>query len=182
MIRKLKIITISGHARNGKDTVAGFLERKLKADGYKVLITHYADLVKYVCEKYFGWDKLKDERGRQLLQYVGTDIVRQQQPDFWVDFIKSILTLFHSHWDYVIIPDARFPNEIEVLKRDGLDVIHLRVDRPEFDNGLTDEQKHHPSETSLDDVVPDYIIINNAGLSELSEQANTFLKEYVYEQ
>lgn len=176
----MKIITISGHARNGKDTVADILERKLKADGYKVLITHYADLVKYVCEKYFDWDRLKDERGRQLLQYVGTDVVRQQQPDFWVDFIKSILILFRNHWDIVIIPDARFVNEIDVLKREGFEVIHMRVNRPNFDNGLTEEQKKHPSETSLDNVTPDYTIINDGGIAELVTKTDTFLKEYVY--
>lgn len=177
----MKIITISGHARNGKDTLASILDRKLKAAGYKVLITHYADLVKYVCEKYFGWDGLKDERGRNLLQYVGTDVVRYQSPDFWVDFIKSILTLFRNHWDFVIIPDTRFPNEINVLKNDGFDVIHLRIERPDFDNGLTEEQKKHPSETSLDNIKPDCVIINDADIIVLTKKAETFLKEYVYE-
>ena len=40
----MKVITISGKAQNGKDTTAGLLKAALEADGYKVLITHYADL------------------------------------------------------------------------------------------------------------------------------------------
>lgn len=180
-LNDLKVITISGHARNGKDTVAGFLEKQLKEDGHRVLITHYAGLVKYICQAYFGWDGLKDERGRHLLQYVGTDVVRTKQPDFWVDFIISILTLFGSNWDYVIIPDTRFENEISLLKNHGFDVIHLRVERPDFDNGLTEEQKMHPSETSLDQIEPDYIIENDSDLRSLSEKTANFLKEIIYE-
>ena len=46
----MKVITISGKAQNGKDTTAGLLKAALEADGYKVLITHYADLLKYICK------------------------------------------------------------------------------------------------------------------------------------
>ena len=48
----MKVITISGKAQNGKDTTAGLLKAALEADGYKVLITHYADLLKYICLLY----------------------------------------------------------------------------------------------------------------------------------
>ena len=177
----MKVITISGHARNGKDTIAKILEHQLKMDGHTVLITHYAGLVKYICKEYFGWDGLKDEKGRNLLQFVGTDVVRRQDPDFWVNFIASILSFFTTSWDYVLIPDTRFSNEINVLKRKGFDVTHLRVERPNFENGLTEEQKNHPSETALDDITPDYLIKNDAGINELSDKVKKFLKENIYE-
>ena len=51
----MKVITISGKAQNGKDTTAGLLKAALEADGYKVLITHYADLLKYICKQFFGY-------------------------------------------------------------------------------------------------------------------------------
>lgn len=111
----MKVFAISGHAQNGKDTVAGMMANKLTENGNRVLVAHYADLLKYICRTYFGWNGEKDERGRHILQYVGTDVVRQKAPDFWVDFIVSILTLFDSTWDYVIIPDSRFPNEVNVF-------------------------------------------------------------------
>ena len=90
----MKVITISGKAQNGKDTTAGLLKAALEADGYKVLITHYADLLKYICKQFFGWDGQKDDAGRHILQYVGTDIIRQKRPDYWVGFVTSILELF----------------------------------------------------------------------------------------
>ena len=60
----MNIICISGKAGHGKDTLAGVLEEKLTQKGERVLITHYADLLKWMCEKLFGWDGVKDEAGR----------------------------------------------------------------------------------------------------------------------
>ena len=82
----------------------------------KVLITHYADLLKYICRTFFKWNGEKDDYGRTLLQQVGTNIVGAKQPDFWVDFIISVLNLFEGSWDIVIIPDCRFVNEVEKMK------------------------------------------------------------------
>ena len=63
-----RVITISGKARSGKDTTALLLKEALEKKGYRVLITHYADLLKFVCKEYFGWNGEKDEEGRTLIQ------------------------------------------------------------------------------------------------------------------
>ena len=154
------------------------LKEALEADGYRVLITHYADLLKYVCKQFFGWDGVKDERGRSILQYVGTDVVRKQAPDFWVGFVSSILKLFYNNWDFVLIPDCRFPNEIQKLKSEGFDVTHLRVVREDFNNGLTEEQKQHPSETALDYVKPDAYIMNGGTMKDLRCAVSDWLTDF----
>ena len=74
----MKVITISGKAQNGKDTTARLLKDVLEDDGNTVLIAHYADLLKYICKQFFGWDGNKDEQGRHTLQYVGTDVIRKE--------------------------------------------------------------------------------------------------------
>ena len=163
----MKIICISGKAQHGKDTTAGILREILEERGKKVLIAHFGDLVKFVAEKYFGWDGKKDERGRTLLQYVGTDRVRAQSPDYWVDFVVSMLTFFDGEWDYVLIPDCRFPNEYEIFVHNDFNVTLLRVERPGFDNGLTPEQKAHPSETALDNYGYHVQIINGGTMTQL---------------
>lgn len=173
----MKVITISGKAQNGKDTTAGLLKAALEADGYKVLITHYADLLKYICKQFFGWDGQKDDAGRHILQYVGTDIIRQKRPDYWVGFVTSILELFPNEWDYVLIPDCRFPNEIDYLKEAGLDTVNLRVVRKNFKSPLTPEQQAHPSETALDDVEPDYYITNNGSMTDLKRNHNLIYRQ-----
>lgn len=169
--KKPHVVVISGHARHGKDTVAAYMEEFFRESGKKVLVTHYADLLKYICRQIFGWNGEKDENGRQLLQFVGTDIVRRKQPDFWVSFLCEVLSLFGYMWDYVIIPDARFPNEIDVLKERGYEVTHIRIERPSFDSGLTEEQKNHPSETALDAYGADVTIRNDGTLESLKYKA-----------
>lgn len=154
-------ILCSGRARHGKDTSAEIIKTHLEERGYKVLITHYADLLKFICKNFFGWNGEKDEAGRTLLQQVGTNCVREQNPNYWVDFVTNLIKMFPNVYDYVVIPDARFPNEIERIADAGFPVTHVRIVRPDFDSQLTDEQKNHPSETSLDKIVPDYWIYNH---------------------
>lgn len=174
-----KVITISGHAQNGKDTSAAILKEILEDKGYRVLIAHYADLLKYICRTFFDWDGNKDEKGRTLLQYVGTDVIRKKDPDFWVGFIVKIIQLFDGEWDYVLIPDCRFPNECEVLKDNGIETILLRITRSGFESPLTEEQRKHPSETALDNTQPDYTVDNSGSLQELKDKLNKFAEEYL---
>lgn len=163
----MKVVCISGKAQHGKDTTAGMMKTALESMGHTVLIAHYGDLVKYVCRTFFGWNGEKDAYGRSLLQKVGTDIVREQRPNYWVDFVKDMLSMFPNEWDFVLIPDSRFPNEIDGLKQVGFNVIHLRVRRENFESPLTTEQQNHPSETALDHVVPDFLIVNDGTLEDL---------------
>lgn len=176
----MKVILISGKAQNGKDAVAGYLHKALVNDGKRVLVTHYADLLKYICRNYLGWDGNKDEKGRQILQYVGTDVIRKQNPTLWVDFVAMMLKYFHENWEYVIIPDCRFPNEVTTMVENGFETIHLRVVRNNFESPLTGEQQNHPSETALDNVKPDYCIFNDGTLSELEENITKWIKECLY--
>jgi len=178
---KMRVIVISGKAQHGKDTTAEMLKKCLEDKGRKVLITHYADLLKYICQNFFGWDGRKDDAGRQILQKVGTDIIRQKRPDFWVDFIIDILDLFPGEWDYVLIPDCRFPNEIDRLKEAGFDLIHIRVVRDNFESPLTPEQQAHPSETALDDVIPDCCIHNRGTLQDLQSHIYFVIELGVFE-
>lgn len=173
----MQVIVISGKARHGKDTTAGFLKEALEADGNSVLVAHYGDLVKYVCKMFFDWNGEKDEVGRTLLQKVGTDAIRTKRPDYWVSFITDILGFFPNEWDYVLIPDCRFPNEVDHIRSAGLSSIHVRVVRDGFESPLTLEQQAHPSETALDDVRPDYYIANNGSLKDLRKAAIDFLVE-----
>lgn len=167
-----KIICISGKAQNGKDTTANIMKNILQTKNTKVLIMHHSDLLKFICQKYFGWDGKKDETGRGLLQHVGTNIVRIKQPDYWVDFVINFLKLFENEWDYVLIPDCRFPNEINKYKDAGFNTTHIRVVRENFDDKLTEEQKNHPSETALDEVIPDFYIYNNRTEEALTQAIN----------
>lgn len=172
----IRVIAISGKAGSGKDTSAVIMADILQKKGQRVLITHYADLLKYICRQFFGWDGKKDEEGRRLLQYVGTDVIRRQDPDFWVDFLRDVLLFFEDRWDWVLIPDLRFPNELTRIKNAGFDVTHVRVLRDDAQNGMPDEQKNHPSETAMDDCEPDILLQNIGDIPALREKISALIE------
>lgn len=174
-----KIYCISGKAQNGKDTLAGFM-REFLIPYHSVLVIHYADLLKFICKTYFNWDGVKDEYGRHILQHVGTDIIRANDPNYWVRFVIQLLKLFSNEWEFVIIPDCRFPNEIEglaTLESWGYDIKSIRVERhtPGWKSPLPLEQQDHPSETALDEYPFDYIVENRADLDFLRSKAQELI-------
>ncbi len=178
------VIPISGKAGHGKDTLAGFMKTNLEKQGKRVLITHYGDLLKYICRPFFGWDGQKNKEGRTLLQTVGTEVVREQEPDFWVNFVYDVVTMVPNEWDYVLIPDARFPNEVDLFKSStNVTAYHVRIIRPSFSK-LTPEQQQHPSETSLDNPPYDILVINDQDLTNLRRIAddlcNVLINGYVF--
>lgn len=174
----MKVLCISAKAQHGKDTAATLIKEYLEAQGKRVLITHYADLVKFVCTKFFNWDGQKDEKGRTLLQYVGTDIISSQQPSYWVDFVISILKFFENEWDYVLIPDCRYPVEVTRMST-AFETQLLRIERPNFESGLTEKQKQHVSETSMDNYFFDAIIYNDSTLESFKEKLIEFTNTYL---
>lgn len=165
---KIKIVCISGKAQHGKDTVANYIKDFLMEKNHSVLITHYEDFVEYICKIFFDWNGLKDEDGRNLLQYAGTYIIRGQEPEYLCKLAKGVADMFGMNWEYILIPDCRFPNEIDIWNDDDrYDVIHMRVERPNYNSNLTIEQQNHISETALDKIVPDVTIINSGSLKDL---------------
>ena len=179
-MEKPLIIPIMGKARNGKDSFAKFLKEEIEErTGENVLIIRYADYLKFVLEKYFNWDGNKDEKGRNLLQHIGTDTCRKNNENVWVNVVVELVKSFGNEFPYVLIPDARFENEIGCWYDNEFEVVTIRVKRlnedgSEYDNGLTEEQKNHPSETSLDDFVP-YYNVEAKSLEELKESVQTIL-------
>lgn len=178
-MNKPTVILLSAKSGHGKDFTANIFKEQLEAIGQRVLITHYADLLKYICTTFFEWDGNKDEKGRTLLQYIGTDIIRKQKPDYWVSFLNDILDMFTNSWDYILIPDTRFPNEVKFLKQNNkLNVISVRVNRPGYETPLTEEQQNHISETALDDHKFDYYICNTTK-EEVAKQVDYIINETV---
>ena len=76
---------------------------------------------------------------REFMQYFGTDIMRKMYPNIWVDnTIKKILS---EGSELAVIPDVRFPNEVEAILENGGEVIRL---------SRVYEEDGHQSETCLD--------------------------------
>lgn len=173
----MKVICISGKAQHGKTTTANCLFDCYKKTGHKVLFTNYGDLLKYIAKAFFNWNGEKDEAGRTLLQSLG-DRFRNYDRDYFVKFIVDVLKANPKKWDAVLIGDCRFPNEIEIMKK-NFDTVAVRVDRGDFTGGLTDEQRKHISETALDNYVFDYVIKNDGSKDDFEEKIRRYSPEFL---
>lgn len=168
----MKIILISGKAEAGKTTAANIIKYYLCGIGKRAAIVPYGQYVKDTAKMIFEWDGQKDENGRQLLQWWGTDVVRKKNENFWVNTVMRLAAVLDGEIDYLIIDDCRFPNEVELWKHE-YGCLTLRIERPGHENALNDEQRKHPSETALDDYEFD-VTISATDFKEL--------KEAIYEQ
>ena len=178
-----KVIIISGKSGSGKDMLGYFMKEALEKENKRVLTIHYGDAVKWVLRDYFHWDGNKDEKGRSLLQHIGTDVVRAKYPNFWTNVVADLISAFENEFDVVIIPDARFENEIQIVMEKYPTLTCIRMERknpdgsPWINPAFTPEQLAHPSETSLDDFSFKYIVHNDSGLEELKESAIAILED-----
>lgn len=117
--------------------------------------------------KLYGSDKLT---ARQLLQYMGTDVVRKMFSNAWVN--ATINKINREKPKLAIISDARFKNEIEGINAAGGKTIRLLRDVCEKDT--------HESERALDDFPLDKysLVINNQDMS-IDEQSQA-IKHHIY--
>ena len=118
--------------------------------------------------------RLKNYTFREMLQYLGTELFREQlHEDVWVNAMFSDFKSNDSLNNKWIITDVRFPNEAEAIrKRNGL---LIRVENPNY----VPTPNEHSSETSLDDYENfSATIVNNKddGLEKLSNVVFELLK------
>lgn len=93
---------------------------------------------------------------RKALQYWGTDIRRKQDEHYWLKAINRRLQKAFSRAPQVLVPDIRFPNELEFLRGAGFFTLRLEVSPETQLARLKERDKHavlpqHASETALDD-------------------------------
>lgn len=183
-----RVILISGKAGHGKDTFADFLVEDLEKLNKKVLVIHFADLVKMYATKYLGWNGEKDIAGRQMLQDVGNNSFRQFDPDYWARISAECARVMMDYfsYDYVLIPDTRYPNEVSVVQDYNENVTTIRVNRYDgpyaWENpNLTAEQKRNEGEIALDHYAFDYVIENSGSLDNLHDSADAVIEDLTKE-
>lgn len=180
----MKTVLISGKAGHAKDLTATIIKEELESKNYSVIIIKFGDAVKWLAHEYLGYKGIKDIADRQILQFLGTEVMRQYNQDYWAEIVGQFLAAMQQYnkWDYCLISDWRFPNEFQVLKKYLKYIFTIRVNR--YENGvlyinptLTNEQRQHSSECSLDNYTFDYIIKNDGTIENLRDKVITMIKE-----
>lgn len=161
------IVVLTGRQRAGKDTVADYL--KYRHGFYKVAL---ADCVKDVAKQYFGTE-FKD---RELLIQIGTKM-REIDPYVWVYNLMRRIEVQFKLLDirHFVVSDVRFLNEWEFFTKEmGAWSIRVEADREirASRSGYTPEHENDPTETEMDNVDTDYVIVNNTDLLDLESQVD----------
>lgn len=171
-----KIFIVSGKARSGKDLVSDFICNYFNDKKCKKL--SYAYYLKQYVKDITNWDGSEETKPRDLLQQIGIELIKEKISDtFLIDRIIDDIRVYSYFYDIIVITDARLVNEIEIPKKEFDNIITIRVNKHD-DNGLTDIQKKHITETGLDNYNDfDYVINNNGNYEELNKNINDILKE-----
>ena len=111
---------------------------------------------------------IKFKTVRQLLQFIGTDLIRKYNVNWHVNKVKAMIDKDKNY----VIDDIRFPNELNLIRELGGETWFII--RPKIDN-----VSNHESETAL--TWRDFgnkIIINDAGLNLFKFRWSTFFEQY----
>lgn len=168
-----KIYLFSAKARHGKDSACTYFKKLLEDNNKKVVHTLYAKYLKQYAKEYFGWDGREETKPRELLQVLGTDIIRKElnKPNFHVNRVCEDIEILSRYFDAFLISDCRFVNEVLVPKEKfGDRVVAIRIIRTNFISDLTPKEQQHESETALDDFKDWDYIIEAENLTELYRQ------------
>ena len=202
----MNLIGIVGFIGSGKDTVA----KKFVEAG--CVLDSFANPLKDLCATTFGWDRhmlegetvesrdfretpdifwskktgIPNFTPRLALQLMGTDVMRNHfHQDIWIDSLEYRLRS-KSESRCVVISDARFRNELDLIKNMGGKIIWVqRGELPEwYDTAKTAhnnaisrkimETKYrdvHESEWNWAGYPVDYIIKNDSSLEDLYKDA-----------
>ena len=176
-----RLYIISGKARHGKDTTA--LAIKKAYQNKRVINLSYGSYIKEFAQKISDWDGTEETKPRELLQTLGTDVIRNKiDKEFFVKRLCDDIKVYSYYFDIITISDARFPNEIETPKRLFDNVITIKVIRDGFESPLTSDERMHLTETALDDYDDfDYIIRNDGTISDLEEKVSKIVEKVEYE-
>ena len=186
------LIGLVGLISSGKDTVA---ERLITHHGYKR--DSFAKSLKDAVSSMFNWDRemlegntassrhwreqpdkfwsekmAKEVTPRWVLQYFGTEVMRQGMYDaIWVD---SVIGRYKG--ENTVISDTRFQNEIKTIKaHGGIVVLVKREEIPTREE--MQKQGIHQSEWDWVGSDFDYIIDNTNSLEGLNANIDQFIRQ-----
>jgi hypothetical protein len=161
-------IGIAGKAGSGKTLIAVLIAAELADRAASVTVDSLAAPIKKIAAEHFGWDGKKDERGRRLLQVLGTEAGRQYCEALWIS--KLYQRALRMNCDFLIVTDVRFENEAAWCRESG-GVVHVRGRASDMG-----EASAHASEAWIEHCDGDFDVRNDEDVTvrDLAEQVGKF--------
>jgi hypothetical protein len=161
----VRIIGLTGRAGSGKSTCAAWLRDTCGAHvaSFAAPLKEMAIRVYALTPGQVYGTQAEKERidprygrsGRQLLQYLGTEVCRDLLgPDVWIRAAFARLERVDPLPSLVVFEDLRFPNEAQAIRDRGGEVIRLVC--PDRDSSADGS---HASEAFIDSIPADWEIV-----------------------
>jgi dephospho-CoA kinase len=175
------IIGITGRARSGKDELFNAIQNGLEKPwplSTEVQRFAFADALKDEVQKVFiDCPKSEEEKEiwRPLWQHWGMTRRRVFGEDYWVEKLFRWIDKCNFTTSVAVITDVRFLNEAKAIKDRG--GIIVRIIRPQRKTiwetiiGLFQMGNDHISETEMDKIDADMVVLNDGTKEELYAKA-----------
>jgi hypothetical protein len=169
----MKIYVIGGKAKCGKNTFGEYLREELKDYGYRSCVMHITEPLYSYARNYFMWDGNEDDKPREFLQKMGVEIIKDKmgKKDFLLNRLYEDIEILSNFFDTFIICDARLINEFESIKNKYEEVVTIKLERNNYNDFLTEEEKEHITEKEINDYNDFDYIIENKNLEDLKRCA-----------
>ena len=200
------IIGLYGAQGSGKDTIANIMVAK-----HGFVKISFASALKDVVSILFSWPREMLEGDtpesriwreapdpnwshktgiagfspRKSLQYVGTDLIRNQvYANIWTGIVENRISMIldANPAAKIVITDCRFLNEIDMLKKfcrggeNRVDVFIIKVERPSTEV----VEKNHVSETQYLEHKIDMTLLNNSTIEALEKSLDWVLNRGLF--
>lgn len=151
----ITLVGLAGGAGVGKDTLA---DRYMRQSGFLPLALADEIKVRVIASGRATFEEVyvtKPSHIRQLLQEEGTERGRDVYgEDYWFNCMMAKLAVLSARWGSgvtkIVVPDVRFPNEVELIQRAGGKVIKVDAPVRYAMNGLIGGTTKHRSEIALE--------------------------------
>lgn len=177
--KEAKILLLSGKSCSGRDTVADFIKNEYEKKGKLVLKLSFGFYIKEYVKKITDWDGTDENKPRELLSVIGNKLIREKINEyFFVNKLLEDIKVYSYFFDVIVVSDCALEIEIDSVRNKLNNVETIRINRPNFDNGLEEDIKLSKIETDLDNYEYfDYIVNNNADLDVLKEKIHLLIEE-----
>ncbi len=174
----MKIFILTGKAKTGKTTFGNYLREELKKAYYKPCVMQLTNPLYTYAANYFDWDPNSDEKPREFLQKMGTEIIKEKlgKKTFLLDRLNEDIEILKDFFDTFIITDIRYPEEIAYFKNKYDNVCTIKLVRSDYEDNLSDEERKHITETAMDSYDDFNYILENESLDSLKNTAHFIVK------
>ena len=178
-------LCFAGKMRSGKDTAAEIISTVSVTEVIKLAQPLYD--IMYFAQDRAGIPRHKD---RKFLQWLGTEWGRSISLSIWVNVLGQdllkILEKYKNETHISAIPetyictDARFDNELELLKEQGFKLVLVTAEESvRIERGADVELFNHESENGITKLeLFDQIIENNGTKEEFELKVKSIYKEF----